>query len=211
MAEFKDKFLENFTGTIGNMIFYQRGGKTFVRSKPAMLKDRQSEAQLAQREKFKLVHEFLAPYKKVLSKTFVDTTGSRTAYQNAFSYNLKNAVSGTYPDYKMDFRKVFLSRGEVALPTQITIKKQDTGFLIEWDTSVNAEACEPDDTFVLIASHNFYPNIHYRFTGIPRSEGHYLWDNNLFEAHSMPDVWVAFRNADETAVSESRYLEFSEL
>lgn len=211
MAEFKDRFLENFTGTIGNMIFYQRGGKTFVRSKPAKHKDRQSEAQLAQREKFKLVHEFLAPYKKVLSKTFVDTTGSRTAYQNAFSYNLKNAVSGTYPDYKMDFRKVFLCRGEVALPTEITIKKQNTGFLIEWDTSVNAEACEPDDTFVLIASHNFYSNIHYRFTGILRSEGHYLWDNNLFEAHSMPDVWVAFRNADETAVSESRYLEFSEL
>ena len=43
----------------------------------------------------------------------------------------------------------------------------------------------------------------YRFTGVRRSEGEYIWNNDISNNLKNMDVWVAFRNTEETKMSDS--------
>lgn len=206
MAQLKHRLFSGLSGSIDNLIFYQMDGKTYVRSKPVDYKDRRSPAQLAQRQKLKLVGRFLAPFKKMLKQTFLVNESKTTAYQNAFSYNMKYGITGDYPGLRIDKANVRLSMGPVGLPSEITMQTQPDGWLIEWDTDLTNEHCSTDDTFILMATHPYYEEGYYHFTGVRRREGHFLWNSNLFEGQSHPDVWIAFRNAEETMLSESRYI-----
>ncbi|MBI9069639.1 MAG: hypothetical protein JEZ09_20250 [Salinivirgaceae bacterium] len=207
MARTKNRLLQNFSGTLDDLVFYQVDGETYVRTKPVTYNDRQSLAQLAQRQRLKVVNRFLAPFKKVLRQTFQLEASERKAYGNASSYNMKHSLTGTYPHLSIDKTKVRLSMGPIGLPAHVTIKPTDNGFLMEWDTALTNSHSATDDTFLFFATHPYHGYGYYHFTGVRRSQGRFLWDSNLFEGHRKPDVWIAFRNAEETAVSESWYLE----
>jgi len=207
MARTKNHLLRDLSGSIANLVFYQVDGETYVRTRPVTYKDRQSPAQLAQRQRIQVVNRFLTPFKKVLRQTFMLADRERQAYSNATSYNMKHGLTGSYPHLNIDKTKARLSMGPLGLPATATIKQVGDGFLMEWDPAPTNAHCAADDTFLFFATHPYYPQAYYHFTGVRRSEGHFLWNRNLFEGHAKPDVWIAFRNAAETLVSDSWYLE----
>ncbi len=206
MPRTKNRLLRDFSGTIDDLIFYQVDGHTYVRTRPVAYRDRQSPAQLTQRQRLKVVNRFLAPFKKVLRQTFKLSGSEGQAYQNASSYNLKHGLTGTYPAQAIDKSQARLSMGPIGLPAQVTIQRVSQGFLMEWDTALTHAHSAPDDTFIFFATHPYYDQGYYHMTGVRRHQGRFLWDSNLFEGHCPPDVWIAFRNAAETAVSESWYV-----
>ncbi len=132
MAELKNGLLNGGSGKIGNLITYERNGKYFVRSRPEKVRQPNSEAQLAARQRFRLVHAVLAKLKEVLRYGFAADEKQRPAYAAAVSYNLKHAIAGSYPDQIMDYSQLSIFYGQRALPEHIEMEYSEGVLRLSW-------------------------------------------------------------------------------
>jgi hypothetical protein len=72
--------------------------------------------QLAQRSKFALAPLYLSPIKDILNIGFKDKQLNKiTGYNAAVKIFLNQAVSGSYPDFVIDFSKVVFSEGSLSV------------------------------------------------------------------------------------------------
>lgn len=79
--------------------------------------------------------------------------------------------------------------------------------LVEWNDSKENEKLHGRDTLVVIALDPHSGSCEYKFTGARRTDKRYLWVINMpVSQENLPDVWIAFRNVNETEMSDSRYL-----
>lgn len=205
MARLKTNILDAATGSIGNVVVYEMYGKTYVRSKPEKVKNRKrSPAQKRQQQKMNVVVDFQRPFTKLFRVTFAHEAVGRSAYQAAQSFNLKNAVTGNYPDQTIDPAKAFLSAGSIQLPEEMQVTPKEGGLLFEWKNG-HFTNVSPFDTLVVMARMQDRPVGDYRVTGIRRSELSYFWSTKLTQYGTI-DVWMAFRSEKEDDMSNTFYL-----
>lgn len=198
---------ESTQGKIGNLVFYQLNGKGYVRMKPIQYKDRKSPAQLAQRQRLSVVTEFLRSFSSLLRITFASEAVGRTAMQAAQSYAMHHALEGSYPDIRVKPENVLLSKGPLPLPVQVTTSKHPEGICIEWENGNENHRTTSSDSLIVLARNAATGHVDYRLTGVRRSEGRYMWKTPLANGtDKLPDVWVAFRNKEETEMSDSLFV-----
>lgn len=114
MATYKNGVLGNFSGKLGNLVFYSLKGKPVVRSRSKITKP-PSEKQLENQMSLRVVIAFLKPMMEFIQLGFAamaEGTG-KSAYNLALGYNKKQAVGGVYPDLEMDYAQVLVSQGEM--------------------------------------------------------------------------------------------------
>ena len=116
MGKIKQGILGGFSGTVGTVIGGNWKGVDYMRGKAASYTDKQSQAQLVQRAKFSLMSKFLAPLSAYLQVTFAKVALKKTGINAAFSYNIANAIMGTYPAFDVDFSKLLVSNGTLTGP-----------------------------------------------------------------------------------------------
>ena len=102
-----------FSGTVGNIVGGSWKGINYIRSKPVKRAIAATPAQLEQREKFKIVIRFVNCMSGLLEVSFKNYAIKMTGVNSAFAYTFKNAVTGYYPAYSIDYTKVLLSRGDL--------------------------------------------------------------------------------------------------
>lgn len=71
---------------------------------------------MEQRSKFALTLGFLKPITAYVRTGFKTYANKQTAFNAAMSYTCLNAVSGTYPDYALDYSLALVSRGSMTVP-----------------------------------------------------------------------------------------------
>ena len=59
--------------------------------------------ELQQQAKFRLINKFLKPLNGTLNTTFAHLTVQMSGFNKAFSYNVKNAITGVHPDLRIDY------------------------------------------------------------------------------------------------------------
>lgn len=120
---------------------------------------------------------------------------------------MRHALEGSYPDIHVEPGKVLLSKGSLPLPVHVTASKLPEGICIEWENGNEVQHRGASDTLIVIARKAATQSVDYRITGVRRSEGRYVWKTPLLNGDSsMPDVWIAFRNREETEMSNSMYV-----
>ena len=170
MAELKNGLLNGGSGKIGNLITYQRNGKYFVRSRPEKVKQPNSVAQLAARQRFSLVHSVLSKLKEVLRYGFATDGTERPAYSAAVSYNLKQATAGTYPNQYIDYSCLGIFYGKRALPEQIQMEYSDKILCISWLHNASSSYYANDRaSLVLLSADKKWMD--YRLDAAKRKEG----------------------------------------
>jgi hypothetical protein len=80
-----------------------------------------TEAQLDQRSKFGLVTSFLSNVSDMIDVGYKALSGVQTPMNVAVSYHLRNAVTGTSPNFVMDYPEVKFSQGKVRMPDDIQL------------------------------------------------------------------------------------------
>ena len=204
MAKIEDLF-DAGRGKLGNLVVYKMNGMGIVRTKPKHFRDQKSPAQLAQRQRLQVVNEFMRPFLKLIRITFVPETAGRTARAEAQSYIMRNALAGEYPNIYVENSLALLSRGPLPVPVSATVTAQAEGLLIEWENDAEAARRHPHDTLVVMAFSAESGSADYGFTEVRRSDGRYTWKPALPEGNV--DVWIAFRNQEQTEVSDSIWVE----
>lgn len=128
MGTIKQGILGGFSGKVGTVIGSSWKGISYMRGQAQHVKNPRSVGQVNQRTKFALVMSFLQPVVPYIRIGFKSQAAKQTEFNAAMSYTIKNAVTGSYPSYALDFTKIIVSKGGL---TQVT------GATATWDNNRN--------------------------------------------------------------------------
>ena len=113
MGTFSKGILGGFSGKVGNVVGGNWKGIDYMRSKSSFKNLNPSEAQLAQQIKFGMCIRFVQSMSGLLELSFNNFAVKKTGVNSALSYTLKNAVTGTYPVFSIDYAAALVSRGDL--------------------------------------------------------------------------------------------------
>lgn len=114
MGKINQGILGGVSGQVGNVIGGTWKGIDYLRIKPSSVANPKTPDQVDQRTKFVTVLRFLQPITEFLRTGFKKYASGMTQFNSAMSYNLNNAVTGTYPNYSIDYPNALVSRGNLA-------------------------------------------------------------------------------------------------
>jgi len=207
MGRVKNNTLKDLNGTVGNLIFYSIGQKQYVRARPISIKDAKSPAQLAQRQRMAVTQEFLQKFKAILRYTFPGEKGKRDGFFAAKSYNLKHGLVGEYPAIAIDIEKALISRGPLPVPEQASYVEEGGFLQIDWQMPADTPETNWNDQLLVVAHHFKTQQLDYLFSGARRKALSFRWKPELnFKAGEI-SLWLAFRDKEETLMSDSVYVE----
>lgn len=111
MGRINQGILGGFSGKVGNVIGGNWKGIDYMRVKPASVANPKTVGQVSQRTKFSETLKFLQPMKDFIKVGYKSYAVQKTEFNSAMSYILKNAITGTEPNFVVDYPEVLVSRG----------------------------------------------------------------------------------------------------
>ncbi len=143
------------SGKQGNIVYYNRNGKTFSRifTKP---KDPRTPEQLINRAKMRAAGSFLKLVKDVIRKGFQAPYTHTTPFLEAQSYLMANSLIPITPNngkeyqFEVDLPRVKLASGKINPPKITAINRNDHEILLSWDRSLGAVPNRLNDSMNLV-------------------------------------------------------------
>lgn len=208
MAKYRKGILGSFSGKVGNVVGGTWNGIDYMRSIPNNRKDPKTDAQMAQRERFKLVNVFLQKIKPVVNTGFMTGKKRMTALNRASSYNIKNAISGEYPEQKINFEALMISRGDL-IPPRDSLAESTTPIQVDfsWSDNSGVGSAKADDRALILAYNTTKDRaIFIAEDGPQRQDGQYALEVPAGYGGDSMETYLAFVSADGTTSSDSEYL-----
>lgn len=153
MAQITNGFLQGMTGSLGNLVFYKRKGKTVVRQKPGPRNYIPSEQQVYQQKAFAVGQKFLAPLRRVLDQFYKHSSPNKgDGINSALSWLLKNAIENVDGDPVVVLEKLYLYRGHLGFLDNVQLQRLPTGEIqLSWDINSEGDFWRQHERLVLIA------------------------------------------------------------
>jgi hypothetical protein len=114
MAKITESVIGVLKGKIGQVVGFKWKGIPVLRVLSGSVSNPKTDKQLAQRQKFSVTMAFLEPLSEFLKTGFKEFVVHMTGINAAMGYNIKNALTGTYPNYAIDYPNALVSRGNLA-------------------------------------------------------------------------------------------------
>jgi Family of unknown function (DUF6266) len=197
-----------FSGKVGAVVGYVSRGKAIMRGRPNISKSRKpSTLQRQQHAKFSLMNKFLGPIIPFLNETKKTVDIDLTGYNKAFSYNVKNAITGTFPDLIINYSMVLLSRGDLPNVRSAEAESLSPGQITcKWtDNSGTGLARTDDKTFLAVHCPEINNNWMYGLDLTNRSNGNCVFNAGLFSGRTV-QIYMGFLSSDGKEVSDSLYV-----
>lgn len=122
-----------------------------MRGRAQSVKNPRTEGQVEQRSKFALTLDFLKPITAYVRTGYKTYAAKQTAFNAAMSYIVKNAVSGAFPNYALDFSRVLVSRGNLTQPSTPNISMSAGRATITWNDNSGQGDAQPTDVAMPLA------------------------------------------------------------
>src|SRR5664279_5719183 len=151
MSTIKQGILGGFSGKTGTVIGSSWKGIAVMRGIAPSIAQPNTEAQLEQRAKFSVVGKFLRPLIPFLRIGFKKQAVKMSGFNAAMSYNLENALMGTYPTYEIDFTKALLSEGTLPGALNPEVTSTTAGKIdFTWEDNSSDTNASPTDKALLV-------------------------------------------------------------
>jgi hypothetical protein len=206
MATIKQGILGGVSGKVGTVVGANWKGINYIRSLPAHVTNPRSDGQLNQRNKFGLVLHFLQPITGFIRVGWKQYAHRQTAFNAAMSYTLRNAITGTYPNYLIDPGKVLVSVGRLTPAVGASATSDDGVINIVWEDNSNVGNAKPTDKAMIAVINVAKSEAVCETAGAARTSGGQDisvpadWDGDEVE------VFLGFISEDHKEVSNSVYL-----
>jgi len=154
MGIIKQGVIGGFSGMVGNVVGASWKGIAYMRIRPTSVANPKTDAQLDQRNRFTVTLRFLQPLTQFLRTGFKNYAVKMTAFNNAMSYNILNAIQGTYPNFTIDYPNALVSRGNLAPAlNQVAASTVAGTVLFTWDdNSDEANASLLDKNLLVVCN-----------------------------------------------------------
>lgn len=201
MAQVKDIFGTGISGKINQVVFYQRKGKTYIRSLPVRHHKNDSPAQILNRQRFGAMLSFVKQFKFVVIPQIWNQASRSLTGNQLFIKTNKGAfdAQGNIPDPG----KIQLSIGRLHLPDGIKVTPQEDPLLmgVSWypDAAVGGVAYW-DELMAISYGEGQYSDL--KATDIHRGE-----NSGVFELPPLTipisHLYLFFGSMDKRHYSES--------
>jgi hypothetical protein len=198
-----------FSGKVGDHVFTQQpNGETHVQQAPQKSDLPPTEKQLGNRQEIALNSVFVKVVGDFLAVGFAlqGKTEKLSGANSATRYNRKQAFVGEYPDRRMDFSKVLVSKGNMPAPTGAAVSKNEFGFVFTWDTKSEEKGTHYSDQVMLLV---YFPEIEkaeYIIAASQRSRGTEMLSLGRIASGNVGHVYISFIEDNRKSVSDSVYL-----
>jgi hypothetical protein len=205
MGKLTNGILGGFRGKVGPVVGTQWKGIEVIRSRPPGKRHKSSEDQLKQQAKMTLMTSFISPLSTLLNSTYQSVTVQMSCFNRALSYNMRNAVSGDYPEFKINYPYVVLGVGDLRNVESPNISSDSEGKLtFSWrDNSNEGSARATDQSFAAVYCEQLKKWDAWN-QGPQRNAGSYTLDVSAFSGKAV-HTYIGFLSADARFVTTSLY------
>jgi Family of unknown function (DUF6266) len=205
MGTHKQGILGSFSGKVGTVVGSTWRGQWVMRGLTTKKRGKSDPSQLQQQAKFGLMIKFLRPLGSLLSQTYDITPAEMTGINKALSDNIKNAITGVYPAFTVDYTKLSLSKGILPNAETPTAASTVAGKLtFTWtDNSGTGDALATDMAFVAVYNDTLNRWI-FKQNIAARNAGTYTLDVTAFSGKPV-QTYFGFISADGSSVSDSLF------
>jgi hypothetical protein len=195
-----------FIGKIGGAVVYQSKGQWVKRSIGIITKP-PTIAQLACREKMRLVSACLKPVKDLLAIGYElsQHASGMAAYNLACRYNLTHAITGEYPELRIDYAKVLFAEGSMPVVTGCKAEVSDNGIRFSWDKTEDSKLTRWNDQLMLIAYLPDEQDAKYLICAAARKDGEAFLPLPKYKTPVVLETYLAFVSANKKLTSNSVY------
>src|SRR5690242_6894719 len=194
-------------GRVANTSFYIRNGQNIVRSAHSITNTKSTPRRLAQREKIKVCNDFTRAFSGTgfFNKTFPAQNTGSTGYNRATAALMNLAITGTYPETKLNYKEVLISKG--ALPSPVSaasIADQESNIVFSWEDNSGNGTAKAHDLVILVA---FFPDPGQAIFSIgnaTRSDCFAQLNTKVLKGFTC-ETWIGFLSNDEINASNSSY------
>jgi Family of unknown function (DUF6266) len=195
-----------FSGKLGTGVGYMWKGKAVVRSRPPRKRICKSPLQIQQQAKFALMHDFLKGVLSLLNVTYDHIAYQMTGFNKAFSYNVKNAITGEYPDMVIDYSMVLLGKGDLPnVNMPVNLIASEGSLIFNWtDNSGRGNAKMTDHAFAAVYCKEEKDNWEYKFNLTTRNTGSCSIDVSRFAGKEI-QTYLGFISDNGKDVTNTLY------
>jgi hypothetical protein len=215
MASVNDSPGGTFNGKVGGLVYYNVGGKTYVRQAPSKQskskKEKETDLQKLNRSKMTLTQRHLKSLTRAIAFGFQNhVVGAKRPFHACVSYTLLNAFIAEDKFYTLDPSLFKISKGNLLPPQHAKAEKTGDGILITWQNNSHVSNSKPwDKAFIVLHNPEEMVSEHVIFGNDRSSEGHLF----PLSVNSLKDKWhvyLAFNQeqtkSGEMLLSDSVYL-----
>ncbi|UPK67295.1 DUF6266 family protein [Chitinophaga filiformis] len=207
MARLKKGLLNGFSGMIGNAVGYELKGQYILRSRPKKSTKPPTEKQLACRAKMRIINSVLNGFSPFVKIGFAATAKDQTftPYNAAVAYQLNHAITGSYPNYEIDYSKLRVTEGVIITDDlHPTVFLQGDTLLFNWTPAIDYPA--GTDHVMLLAYAPALGQAVYNLCGAKRRTGQDVLQLPQSWRQQKIKTYLAFRSETSSMCSNSLYL-----
>jgi hypothetical protein len=203
MGKFNQGIHGSFRGKVGKVVGSSWKGVEVVKALPKRKKTAATEQQAKQRAKFAKIGRLMRSMSKLLSTSYRDYAENMTGLNSAMQYNIKNALTGEYPDYGINYSKVLVSRGDLENEADAKATGGEGQVTFTWtDTTDQDSSGKPDDNAILVIYCEAQNKCIFRLRTATRKDGTATVNVPRFKGETV-HTWLGF--ISEKEVADSRY------
>lgn len=205
MAQIPNGILGGISGTVGSVVGGSWRGIPYIRSKAPRRTDNPTPAQQAQRAKFALVGRFVYTLSSLLDFSCKAYAIRMTGTNSVVSYLMQHAITGTSPDFTLDFSKVLISRGELPGVLDPAVVAAGNGMVrFSWTDNSDSNMASANDRAILVVHCPALQQSLYTTVGAYRRAGTYTLEATAFSGQQV-HTWVGFISEDGELAADSIY------
>jgi hypothetical protein len=194
-----------FTGKLGDVTYHYLKGKPCVRRLPVRKDQTVSPAQTAIQAKFAMASKFVRRLSPLLAISIPAKKGM-TKTNMITSHILNHAMLGTYPDLRIDYSSIFISKGFLSNVYDAKVNYQSRNVVFTWsyDIEDHCSDVKADDKAILVIYCESLNECIYSINHINRSAGTASFPVLKFLGHKV-QTWIGFISANGKRISDSTY------
>jgi hypothetical protein len=206
MARYSHGIEGPFKGKIGPVIGSSWQHKAYMKSLPNTKRHpTPSDKQKLQQDKFKQIGSLMSTMQSVVLLGFKGDKKNQSAYNNAMSYAIKNAIDTTTTPYSIQYDKLLVTRGKCPDADDMTAAPGKPGEIVfTWTDNTGIAGARADDKAVLIAYSPLRNRMTFTSKTATRSAGTATLKVDLYAGQTL-ETYMSFLRGDGTEVSTSIY------
>ena len=151
MSKAQNPLTGQMSGSMGNFVTTRLGDKNIIRAKAFEPRDAKTEAQLKQRDGFKLIVDLFPALGSIPTEGFVQRPANASVYTAFIADNIPEAIDKSGETVVIDYKKLVVSDGSLSkvIVTETTL--DETGITVRYLPSLKNELNKPTDEIVALA------------------------------------------------------------
>ncbi len=139
------------SGTVGNFVTSSLGSQNIVRAKAFSRKDAKTEAQVKQRDGFKMIGELYPALGSIPAEGFVQRTANTSVYTAFMAANMPKAIDKTGDASVIDYTNLIVADGSISKVIVSDAVLDETGITVRYMPSLKNQLNFPTDEIVVLA------------------------------------------------------------